>query len=99
MVAIAVTPNAIGINANSSAFQSYQSGVLTKCGFSSSMDHAVVVEGYDSTASTPYFLVRNSWGVGWGENGYVKFAMATGKGTCGMNQDVDYPMPAAAWTN
>ena len=85
MQAVEERTNAIGINASSSAFQSYESGVLAKCGISNLMNHAVTLEGYDAYASEPYFLVRNSWGTGWGEFGYVRFAMTDGKGPCGMN--------------
>jgi hypothetical protein len=85
MQAVEERTNAIGINASSGAFQSYESGVLAKCGISNLMNHAVTLEGYDAYASEPYFLVRNSWGTGWGEFGYVRFAMTDGKGPCGMN--------------
>lgn len=39
--------------------------------------HAVVILGYDSEYTTPHnhkveaFLLRNSWGSDWGENGYI----------------------------
>jgi hypothetical protein len=63
------------------------------------MNHAVVADGYDSTGTTPYWLVRNSWGSGWGEAGYIRIGMIVngkvpnqGKGLCGINQDVGYPM-------
>jgi C1A family cysteine protease len=36
--------------------------------------HCVVIVGYDDTMSGPagtgYFIVRNSWGTGWGQSGY-----------------------------
>jgi aminopeptidase C len=34
--------------------------------------HAVVAVGYDSSVSTPYVWVRNSWGVSWGLAGHFK---------------------------
>jgi cathepsin L len=38
------------------------------------INHAVVLEGYGTDAETgqDYWLVRNSWGVLWGENGYIR---------------------------
>ena len=33
--------------------------------------HAVVAAGLGTTDASRCFLVRNSWGVGWGENGYA----------------------------
>ena len=78
-------------------FQSYSSGVLTNaaaCG--TNLDHAVTAVGYgvDPTYG-PYYLVRNSWGKGWGMQGYVNIGEAAYPGICGINQDVAYPTVSA----
>ena len=39
------------------------------------IDHAVVIVGYNLTHNPPYWKIRNSWGVGWGELGHVRVAM------------------------
>lgn len=36
---------------------------------------AVVVLGWGRADGTPYWLVRNSWGTNWGENGYARIAI------------------------
>eukprot|EP00536_Pseudo-nitzschia_multiseries_P013939 jgi/Psemu1/261843/estExt_Genewise1Plus.C_6330011 len=38
------------------------------------INHAVVLEGYgtDDRTGEDYWLVRNSWGEHWGENGYIR---------------------------
>jgi hypothetical protein len=36
-------------------------------------------------------IIRNSWGAGWGDKGYIKLAKAEGEGTCGVNMDASYP--------
>ena len=47
--------------------------ITTGCGVL--LDHAVVAVGYGTdTSYGDYFLVRNSWGTSWGDNGYVKIA-------------------------
>jgi len=59
----------------------------TKCG--TKLDHAVQAVGFNaSDSTTPYFVVRNSWGPTWGQQGFIYIGMSGGLGICGMNQDV-----------
>ena len=44
--------------------------------------HDVSVVGYDKTAATPYWIVRNSWGEPWGYGGFFNVEM--GKGVLGI---------------
>lgn len=41
-------------------------------GFSGNSGHAVSFVGYDQD----YFIIRNSWGVSWGDEGYIKFPVS-----------------------
>eukprot|EP01028_Stygiella_incarcerata_P006451 TRINITY_DN2623_c0_g1_i1.p1 TRINITY_DN2623_c0_g1~~TRINITY_DN2623_c0_g1_i1.p1 ORF type:complete len:392 (-),score=79.50 TRINITY_DN2623_c0_g1_i1:37-1212(-) len=84
MNAIQVNPVAIAINADE--VQHYSSGILpfSVCGASSRPNHAVVVVGYGTDNGNDYWLVRNSWGPYWGENGYFRLERSTSANTCNM---------------
>ena len=52
--------------------------------------HAVVLTGWGSENGKNYWILRNSWGAGWGDGGYMK--IGRGKNMCGMNNIVVYPI-------
>jgi cathepsin F len=74
----------LSICLDASAWQDYVSGVMTwtECAYVNLLDHCVQLVGYNSAASTPYWMVRNSWGTDWGINGYIWLQM--GEDTCGL---------------
>jgi len=67
------------------AFQTYRSGILKSC--PGGIDHCVQAVGYDSTNN--YWIVRNSWGTSWGEQGYIRIEM--GHDLCQIAQDATFP--------
>jgi len=38
-----------------------------------------------------YFIIKNSWGSGWGDKGYAKLAINHKGGVCGVQTHVSYP--------
>ena len=76
-------PLAVALNAN--YLQTYMSGILdvssSRCPVDG-INHAVTIVGY-GTEEMDYWIVKNSWGENWGENGF--FRISRGKGTCGIN--------------
>jgi cathepsin F len=74
----------LSICVDAANWQDYSSGVMGAwdCCWFCQLDHCVQLVGYDSTASTPFYYVRNSWNTNWGEQGYIRLAM--GSNTCGL---------------
>ncbi|KAH7577027.1 hypothetical protein JRO89_XS01G0194900 [Xanthoceras sorbifolium] len=91
--AVAHQPISVSIDAGGSSFQFYSSGVFTgDCG--TELDHGVTAVGYGTTSDgTKYWLVKNSWGTSWGEEGYIRMQrdIDAKEGLCGIAMDSSYP--------
>lgn len=91
--AVANHPVSVAIDADGTAFQFYSSGIFNgTCG--TDLDHGVTVVGYGADADgTKYWLVKNSWGTGWGEDGYIKMQrdIDAKEGLCGIAMEASYP--------
>ncbi|XP_057506603.1 senescence-specific cysteine protease SAG39-like [Actinidia eriantha] len=91
--AVANQPVSVAIDAGGLDFQFYSSGVFTgDCG--TDLDHGVAAVGYGtSDDGTKYWLVKNSWGIGWGEQGYIRMQRDIGakEGLCGIAMQASYP--------
>lgn len=51
------------------------------------VDHSVLLVGFGrdrGRRSTPYWILKNSWGAGWGEKGY--FRLQRGNNACGITK-------------
>ncbi|XP_037494828.1 senescence-specific cysteine protease SAG39-like [Jatropha curcas] len=92
-MAVANQPVSVAIDAGESAFQHYSSGIFTgDCG--TELDHGVTVVGYGtSDDGTKYWLVKNSWGTSWGEDGYIRMQrdIDAKEGLCGIAMQPSYP--------
>ena len=91
--AISIKPVSVGIQADSRVFQSYSGGVITGSECGTEIDHGVLAVGYgvDEETGLEYFLVKNSWGPSWGDQGYVKLGVMEGAGVCGIQGQASYP--------
>lgn len=80
-------PASISLHAGTDSFRQYKSGVYNDTSCPTDVNHAVqtVGWGHDDQSGLDYFIMRNSWGTTWGDQGYMKIAVAnTELGICGM---------------
>lgn len=85
--AINQKPIAVAVQADSKTFINYRSGVITTADCGNNPNHSVAVVGY----GIDYYIVKNSWGTTWGDQGYVKIGTGDGYGICGINRFPAYP--------
>jgi C1A family cysteine protease len=85
-------PLAVGMDASRPSFQMYKAGTIysdTKCR-SRIMNHCVTLVGYGKNSEGEYWIVRNSWGTSWGDQG--NFLLARNQNNmCGIGRDSTYP--------
>ena len=92
--AVSQQPVSIAIEADTRYFQFYSNGVLTSSSCGTNLDHGVLIVGYGEEDGKKYWLVKNSWGSSWGDNGYVKIARSDStndKGICGIAMQPSFP--------
>ncbi|GKD29066.1 senescence-specific cysteine protease SAG39-like protein [Tanacetum coccineum] len=89
--AVAMQP--VSVTFDASNFRFYSSGVFSgTC--DTRLNHAVTAVGYGTTDDgMKYWLVKNSWGADWGEEGYFKIQrdIDAKEGMCGIAMMASYP--------
>jgi len=74
----------VSVCVDATTWQTYTGGVITSC--PSSIDHCVQAVGYANYGqSGAYWIVRNSWGSDWGENGFIWVAI--GQDLCAIGDE------------
>jgi len=93
--AVSMGPVSIAIEADTRIFQLYSSGVITSTTCGTNLDHGVLIVGYGVENGINYWLVKNSWGKSWGDNGYVKIERSESSndpGICGVAMQPSFPI-------
>jgi len=91
MKAANLGPVSVAIEADKLVFQFYNGGVFDDSSCGTNLDHGVTLVGY-GTDGKDYWIVKNSWGNGWGESGYIR--MVRDKNQCGIARAASYPTGA-----
>ena len=63
----------LSISLDANNMGNYRSGVFAECSANYNVNHAMNIVGVNVPGG--YWILRNSWGEWWGDNGYMKLAM------------------------
>ena len=93
----AVSINPVSIVVSASTWFLYGGGIYNepKCGVQ--LNHGAAIVGYDQDShKNMYWVVKNSWGLQWGEKGYIRIARDPTKpvGVCGLLLKSYYVIPS-----
>jgi len=89
----AVAQGVVTAAVDASKWQFYKRGVFKDNNCGTSLNHAVAIVGYGTAYTVDFWILKNSWGLGWGQSGYIRITKSTskGKGQCGINMLASYP--------
>jgi len=98
--AVSQQPVSVAIEADKPVFQHYTGGVLTNEACGSQLDHGVLAVGFGTDKGQKYWLVKNSWGTSFGEQGYIRIerGVAEDGGECGIRKAAVFPTLSKAIT-
>ncbi|XP_010538207.1 PREDICTED: ervatamin-B [Tarenaya hassleriana] len=92
--AVSQQPVSVALDAGGLGVMHYSGGIYDgECG--TNLNHGVTIVGYGtSDDGIEYWLVKNSWGETWGENGYIRIRRNAGspQGMCGLAMEAYYPV-------
>ncbi|KAH8365343.1 hypothetical protein KR084_011214, partial [Drosophila pseudotakahashii] len=82
------------IDSTHDSFKNYTTGIYKEPKCSPDLKnktHSILVVGFGTECGQDYWLAKNSWGVGWGMDGYIKI-LRNKKNHCGIASYAKYPV-------
>jgi cathepsin L len=83
---------AVAVQVMADGWEHYVSGIYQATDCKNWSNHAVTAVGWgkDDKTGQDYWIIKNSWGTGWGEQGYMRLAIEHSKqdGTCGVREQI-----------
>jgi len=99
LLAVAHQPVSVGLDGGNIVMQHFSgTGIYGAAGepCTTDLNHAMTIVGYGTDEhGTKYWLMKNSWGSRWGNNGYVKIVrdyVVSDAGFCGLTMQASYPV-------
>ncbi|XP_058871040.1 procathepsin L-like [Acipenser ruthenus] len=86
-----IGPVSVAIDASHCSFQFYKSGIYYEPECTRKANHAVLVVGYGDSDGKKFWILKNSHGRKWGEDGYMRLAKDMGN-HCGIADDGVFPV-------
>lgn len=88
--AIQINPICVAVHADFD-FVFYQEGIFNKpLQSQSTLNHGILLIGYQKSENI--WSIKNSWGVHWGENGFMRMSILPGKGVAGLHSYAVLPI-------
>ena len=78
MIDYVLSKGTLAVAVDASLWHSYRGGIFSSCtGKPINFNHGVNIVGVNTKER--YWIIRNSWGTWWGENGYMRLAMVSAR--------------------
>ena len=86
---LAEGPLTVSMDASHIGFKNYARGIFTArdCGTVANHFALAVGYGHDDATKTDYWIIKNSWGSDWGEDGFARIEIQDGEGVCGIQKE------------